>query len=112
MKISDDAVDTACRALVGVGWDLNGSSRDPWCMWDRERVRSAIRAALTVDGYPKLLSEALAVMNETGWPNAVDHPTSADGIIELAAYETYNELCRRVYHDGGIISSSGGLIGV
>lgn len=104
MKISDDAVDTACRALVGVGWDLR-------CMWERERVRSAIRAALTVDGYPKLLSETLAVMRATGLASDAGFLVVECG-TELAATETYNELCRRVYHDGGIISGSGGLIGV
>jgi len=96
MKISDEAVEAACRTY------------DSGC---KTPMRSAIQAALTVDGYPKLLAEALAVMRETGWSNAVDHATSADGVIELAAYETYNELCRRVYADGGIISGHGGLMG-
>lgn len=96
MKISDEAVLAACRLYHG---DVCVS------------MREAILAALTTDGYPKLLAEALAIMRETGWSNAVDHATSADGVIELAAYETYNELCRRVYADGGIISGHGGLMG-
>lgn len=72
MKISDEAVEAARKKYL-----------------DGYTMRVAIQAALTIDGYPKLLAEALAVMRETGWPNAIDHATSDDGVIEAAAYETY-----------------------
>lgn len=104
MKISDEAVEAACEVLsTGPDW----CSDDEYC----DRVRRAIQSALHVDGYPKLLAEALAVMRETGWPNAIDHATSVGWVIELAAYETYEDLCLRVYADGGVVSGTGGLMG-
>lgn len=88
MKISDEAVEAACREMTRP--NIWGDS-DSYAL----RMRRSIYAALNHDGYPKLLAEALSVMRETGWPNAIDHATSVDGIIELAAHEVYSEFIKR-----------------